>query len=66
MTETQIKIDREEACTMYETQSLALRVSKITDRVGLIYRVAPATFGTVTISRKEAARALRDMRKARK
>ena len=50
---------------MYDNQNLALRVYD-TERVTLIYRVAPATFSTITISREQAAKALRDMRKASK
>ena len=65
MTDTQINIQRERDCTMYDNQNLALRVYN-TNRVSLIYRVAPATFSTLTISREQAASALRDMRKARK
>ena len=65
MTDTKINIQREKDCTMYENQSLALRIYD-TKRATLIYRVAPATFSTLTISREQAASALRDMRKARK
>jgi hypothetical protein len=50
---------------MYENKSLALRVYD-TKTVTLIYRIAPATFSRLTISREQAASALRDMRKARK
>ena len=64
MTDTQINIQREKDCTMYENQSLALMIYD--KRVTLIYRVEPATFSTLTISREQAASALRDMRKARK
>ena len=65
MTETHINIQREKDCTMYDNQNLAIRVYD-TKSVTLIYRVAPATFSTLTISREQAASALRDMRKARK
>ena len=65
MTATHINIQREKDCTMYDNQNLAIRVYD-TERVALIYRVAPATFSTITISREQAAKALRDMRKARK
>ena len=65
MTATHINIQREKDCTMYDNQNLALRVYD-TERVTLIYRVAPATFSTITISREQAAKALRDMRKASK
>ncbi len=50
---------------MYENQNLAIRVYD-TNKVSLIYRVAPETFSTVSISREQGAKALRDMRKARK
>jgi hypothetical protein len=65
MTDTQINIQREKGCTMYENKSLALRVYE-TKTATLIYRIAPATFSRLTISREQAASALRDMRKARK
>ena len=50
---------------MYDNQNLAIRVYD-TEAVTLIYRVAPETFSTVSISREQGAKALRDMRKARK
>ena len=65
MTNPKINIQREGDCTMYDNQNLAIRVYD-TEAVTLIYRVAPETFSMVSISREQGAKALRDMRKARK
>ncbi|MDB4761455.1 hypothetical protein OAG04_00425 [bacterium] len=65
MTKTKINIQREKDCTMYDNQNLAIRVYD-TEAVTLIYRVAPETFSTVSISREQGAKALRDMREASK
>jgi len=65
MTKTKINIQREKDCTMYDNQNLAIRIYD-TNTVSLIYRVAPATFSILAISREQAAITLRDMRKASK
>ena len=66
MTDTQIKIDRHKTFTCYENKNVILNVSKFTETVGLIYQVSDSKFGTITIDRIAAAKALRDMRKASK
>ena len=66
MTDTQIKIERSKAYTCYENKNMILNVSKLTKMVGLIYQVSDLKFGTVSIDRNSAAKALRDMREASK
>ena len=66
MTKTKINIDRCKTFTCYENKNVILNVSKVTKTVGLIYQVSDSKFGTITIDRNAAAKALRDMRKASK
>ena len=66
-TNNKIKTFRTKYVTEYKTQNLIVTVPKSTlgSEPTLCYRIAPMRFSMATIKRKDAAKALREMRLAR-